>query len=183
MKSACERAVAHSRHQPPSSASPSPLSQQGRAQKSRLRRVSQSRMLAIPGATQWRHGARNRTTPIGKNFGGSRRLCTSVSWLVAGRPSRRCLHGSVKTEGCRPWVAGAETAAGVVVRSSNRATLPTHWRNRTPPPRHRNTQPARPSPPLAQPAQISHQRSPDLAASMRDISDGAYTTNVSKSYF
>jgi hypothetical protein len=64
---------------PPSSTSPSPLSQQGRAQKSRLRRVSQSRMLAIPYATQWRHGARNRTTPIGKNFGGSRRLCTSVS--------------------------------------------------------------------------------------------------------
>ena len=64
---------------PPSSTSPSPLSRQGRAQKSRLRRVSQSRMLAIPYATQWRHGARNRTTPIGKNFGGSRRLCTSVS--------------------------------------------------------------------------------------------------------
>ena len=63
---------------PPSSTSPSPLSRQGRAQKSRLRRVSQSRMLAIPGATQWRHRARNRTTPIGKNFGGSRRLCTSV---------------------------------------------------------------------------------------------------------
>jgi hypothetical protein len=93
--------------------------------------------------------------------------------LVAGRPSRCCLHGSVKTEGCRPWVVGAETVAGVVVRSSNLATLPTHWRNRTPPPWQRSTQPARPSPSLAQPAQISHQRSPDLAASMRDISDGA----------
>ena len=48
-----QRSTTHAQPMPPSSTSPSPLPRQGRAQKSRLRRVSQSRMLAIPGATQW----------------------------------------------------------------------------------------------------------------------------------
>jgi hypothetical protein len=52
--------------------------QQDGAPKTRLRRILQSVMLAVPGAIQRRRSARNRTTPIGKNFGGSRRLCTSV---------------------------------------------------------------------------------------------------------
>jgi hypothetical protein len=68
---------------PPSSASPSPPSQQGWAPKFRLRRVFQPIMLAIRAVIQWWRGARNHTTPISKNFGGSRRPKKEASFAGA----------------------------------------------------------------------------------------------------
>jgi hypothetical protein len=68
---------------PPSSASPSPPSQQGWAPKFRLRRVFQPIMLAIRAVIQWWRGARNHTTDISKNFGGSRRPKKEASFAGA----------------------------------------------------------------------------------------------------